>query len=189
MVYFPYECISGADALWELTFSPALCEGVVAEQGGLGDAAGQLVFRGVGAGSRDDQEGQQVPDGPCPQTGVPLQNGSAVQNPDRFQQDGTPAEQRSGMTACFRKVHPPQTVNFFNGGDISSGGKSGCLAGGGLPVLSRAACSVVVKLMDLDPQGRWFNPWCGRDHICTAVGPLSKALNPTLLPHCSSRFG
>ena len=33
----------------------------------------------------------------------------------------------------------------------------------------------------LDPQGRWFDPWCGHDKICTAVVPLSKALNPTLL--------
>ena len=44
-----------------------------------------------------------------------------------------------------------------------------------------ATCSVAVKLLDLDPQGRWFDPWCGHDKICTAVGPLSKALNPTLL--------
>ena len=44
-----------------------------------------------------------------------------------------------------------------------------------------AACGVVVKLLDLDPQGRWFDPWCGHGKICTAVGPLSKALNPTLL--------
>ena len=44
-----------------------------------------------------------------------------------------------------------------------------------------SACSVVVKLMDLDPQGQWFDPWCGHDKIRTAVGPLSKALNPTLL--------
>ena len=43
------------------------------------------------------------------------------------------------------------------------------------------SCSIVVKLMDLDPQGRWFDPWWGQDKICTAVGPLSKALNPTLL--------
>ena len=43
------------------------------------------------------------------------------------------------------------------------------------------SASVVVKLLDLDPQGRWFDPWCGHDKICTAVGPLSKALNPTLL--------
>ena len=43
------------------------------------------------------------------------------------------------------------------------------------------ACSVVVKQLDLDPQGRWFDPWWGHDKICTAVGPLSKALNPTLL--------
>ena len=42
-------------------------------------------------------------------------------------------------------------------------------------------CSIVVKLMDLDPQGRWFDPCCGQDKICTAVGTLSKALNPTLL--------
>ena len=38
-----------------------------------------------------------------------------------------------------------------------------------------AACSVAVKLLDLDPQGRWFDPWCGHDKICTAVGPSSKA--------------
>ena len=44
-----------------------------------------------------------------------------------------------------------------------------------------AACSIVVKLLDLDLQGRWFDPWCGHTKICTAVGPLSKALNPTLL--------
>ena len=43
------------------------------------------------------------------------------------------------------------------------------------------ACRVVVKLVNLDPQGRWFDPWCGHDNICTAVWPLSKALNPTLL--------
>ena len=43
------------------------------------------------------------------------------------------------------------------------------------------ACSVAVKLLDLDPRCRWFDPWCGHDKICTAVGPLSKALNPTLL--------
>ena len=34
-----------------------------------------------------------------------------------------------------------------------------------------ADCSVVVKLLDLDPQGRWFDPRCGHDKICTAVGP------------------
>ena len=43
------------------------------------------------------------------------------------------------------------------------------------------ACSVGVKLLDLHPQGRWFDPRCGHDKICTAVGPLSKAPNPTLL--------
>ena len=42
-----------------------------------------------------------------------------------------------------------------------------------------AACRVVVKVLDLDPQ--WFHPWCGHDKICTAVGLFSKALNPTLL--------
>ena len=51
-----------------------------------------------------------------------------------------------------------------------------------------AACSVVVKLMDLDPQGRGFNPMCGHGKICTAVGPLSKALNPTLLQEDVSRL-
>ena len=44
-----------------------------------------------------------------------------------------------------------------------------------------SACSILVKLMDLDPQERWFDPWCGQDRICTAAGPLSMALNPTLL--------
>ena len=44
-----------------------------------------------------------------------------------------------------------------------------------------ATCSIVVKVLHLHPQGRWFDPWCGQDKICTAVGPLSKALNPTLL--------
>ena len=43
------------------------------------------------------------------------------------------------------------------------------------------ACSVAVKPLDLDPQGRWFDPRCGHDKIRTAVGLLSKALNPTLL--------
>ena len=44
-----------------------------------------------------------------------------------------------------------------------------------------AACSVAAKQLDLDPQGRWFDPRCGRGKICAAVGPLSQALNPTLL--------
>ena len=39
----------------------------------------------------------------------------------------------------------------------------------------------VVKLLALDPQGRWFNPCYGHDKICTAFGPLSKALNRPLL--------
>ena len=38
-----------------------------------------------------------------------------------------------------------------------------------------AACSVVVG-----PSRSWFDPWCGHDKICAAVGPLSRALNPTL---------
>ena len=38
-----------------------------------------------------------------------------------------------------------------------------------------------IKLRDLDLQVRWFDPWCGHNKICTAVGPSSKALNPTLL--------
>ena len=42
-----------------------------------------------------------------------------------------------------------------------------------------AACSIVVKV--LDPQDRWFDLWCGHDKICTAIGPLSKALNPIFL--------
>ena len=40
-----------------------------------------------------------------------------------------------------------------------------------------AARSPAVKLRDLDPQGRRFDPWCGHVEICT----LSKALDPTLL--------
>ena len=50
-----------------------------------------------------------------------------------------------------------------------------------IQLTGRSACSVVVKLLDLDPQGRWFDPWGGHDKICTAVGPLGKALNPRLL--------
>ena len=49
-----------------------------------------------------------------------------------------------------------------------------------LKVLTGAARSVVIKLLDLYPQGWWFIPWCGRDKIRTTVGPLSKALNPAL---------
>ena len=36
-----------------------------------------------------------------------------------------------------------------------------------------AACSVVVKGFDLDPQGRWFDPRCAHVKICTAVWPLT----------------
>ena len=38
------------------------------------------------------------------------------------------------------------------------------------PVAQRLSCG-----------GRWFDPRRGHEEICTAVGPLSKALNPTLL--------
>ena len=34
---------------------------------------------------------------------------------------------------------------------------------------------------DWNPGGLWFKSLCGHDKISTAVGPLSKALNPTLL--------
>ena len=50
-----------------------------------------------------------------------------------------------------------------------------------LYIMYGAACSVAVKLLDLDPHGRWFDSWCGHYEIHTAVGPLSKALNSTLL--------
>ena len=40
--------------------------------------------------------------------------------------------------------------------------------------------SVVVKLLDLGPQGRWF----GHGKICTAVGPLSKACHLLSLINC-----
>ena len=40
---------------------------------------------------------------------------------------------------------------------------------------------LVIGPLSLDLQGRWFDPWCGHDKISTAVGPLSKALNLTLL--------
>ena len=43
------------------------------------------------------------------------------------------------------------------------------------------ACSVVVKLLDFDPQGQWLDPGSGRSKICAAVGPLSQTLNPTVL--------
>ena len=35
--------------------------------------------------------------------------------------------------------------------------------------------------LEHDLDGWWFDPWCGQDKICTAVGLLCKALNPTLL--------
>ena len=51
------------------------------------------------------------------------------------------------------------------------------------------ARSVAVKLLDWEPQGRRFNPWCGHDKIRTAVRPLSKALNPGLVKSPVSRSG
>ncbi|XP_061089347.1 uncharacterized protein LOC133123092 [Conger conger] len=42
----------------------------------------------------------------------------------------------------------------------------------------RVACSVVVEEHDWDPQGRRFDPRSSHSKIRTAVGPLSKALNP-----------
>ena len=45
--------------------------------------------------------------------------------------------------------------------------------------LVMAARSVAVKLLDLDPQGRRFDPRCGHDEIHTAVGALEQG--PTLL--------
>ena len=47
---------------------------------------------------------------------------------------------------------------------------------------NRATCSVVVKLMDLDPQGRWSFPGAATIRYARLLGPLSKALNPTLPP-------
>ena len=44
-----------------------------------------------------------------------------------------------------------------------------------------AACAVVIKLLDLNRQGWWFDPWCGHNKIYSAVRPLSKAFNPGLL--------
>ena len=43
----------------------------------------------------------------------------------------------------------------------------------GVKQVYRAACSVVGNLLDLDPQGRWFDPWCGHDKICTAAQLLT----------------
>ena len=36
-----------------------------------------------------------------------------------------------------------------------------------------AACSVAVKPLDLDPQGRWFDPRCGHAEMRQLLGPLS----------------
>ena len=45
----------------------------------------------------------------------------------------------------------------------------------------RAACSGAVELLDSDPPGRRFDPRRGHGKICAPAGPLSEALNPTLL--------
>ena len=50
-----------------------------------------------------------------------------------------------------------------------------------LNVDSLGACSLVAKVHDWDPEGWWFKPQCSHDKIHAAVGPLSKALNATLL--------
>ena len=39
----------------------------------------------------------------------------------------------------------------------------------------------MVKVHDWDLKGYWFKPQCSHDKISAAVGPLSKAFNPTLL--------
>ena len=44
-----------------------------------------------------------------------------------------------------------------------------------------AAYHLVAKLFDWDPEGWWFEPQCNNNKIRAVVGPLSKALNPTLL--------
>ena len=50
-----------------------------------------------------------------------------------------------------------------------------------LPSPIQNATSLSCQLLDLDPQGRRFGGRCSHDKICTAVGPLSEALNPALL--------
>ena len=45
-----------------------------------------------------------------------------------------------------------------------------------------AACSIVVKLMDLDPQGWWFDPWWGQD--AQLLGLWARPLTP----HCSRGY-
>ena len=37
-------------------------------------------------------------------------------------------------------------------------------------IADTAACSVVGKLLDLDPQGRWFDPWPGHG-MAQLLGP------------------
>ncbi|KAG9339274.1 hypothetical protein JZ751_023974 [Albula glossodonta] len=44
------------------------------------------------------------------------------------------------------------------------------------------ACSPMVKVHDWDPCGWWLKPQSSHSKNTIAVGPLSKALNPTLLP-------
>ena len=46
---------------------------------------------------------------------------------------------------------------------------------------TQTAERLVGKVHDWDPEGWWFKPRCSHDKIHAAVGPLNKALNPTLL--------
>ena len=46
---------------------------------------------------------------------------------------------------------------------------------------NRATCRLVAKIHDRDLEGWWFRPPCSHNKTHTAIGPLSKALNRTLL--------
>ena len=50
-----------------------------------------------------------------------------------------------------------------------------------LMFLSEAACSLVAKVHDWNSVDRWLKPRSSHDKISSAVGLLSKALNPALL--------
>ena len=76
---------------------------------------------------------------------------------------------KCNCTHCLSPVLAFHTFFFFSG--VGRVGEFLCIN-----------CSVVAQILDLNPQGRWFDPWSRHDKICTAVGPLSKALYPHIAP-------
>ena len=81
-------------------------------------------------------------------------------------------------TQCYTKHFTVNASHSHTNGKslpCKASASSSEAVGGGSVSFSWAAWSIVVKLLDLDPQGRWFDSRCSHYVICTAVGPLSKA--------------